>query len=94
VPAYQLRNELGQLLGLRLVSYNRLATVREYQSRHWVAQHENSLDYAITDWYKDCLWSLVATAGFGSSVDSLRSVAVLLLRILEYRTEAADLATV
>ena len=94
VPAYQLRNELIQLAGLRLVWYNRLATVREYQSRHWVAQHENSLGFATIGRYKDYLRPLVASAGFGGSVESLHSAATLLLRMLEYRADTADLATV
>lgn len=46
LPAYRVRNELQQLVGVRLVWYNRLALVREYKSQHWVAQHENALGYA------------------------------------------------
>lgn len=36
LPAYRVRNELQQLVGVRLVWYNRLASVREYHARHWV----------------------------------------------------------
>lgn len=94
LPVHRVRNELQQLVGVRLVWYNHLALVREYHARHWVAQHENALGYATTGRYKDYLLPLVATAGFTSAVESLRSVATLLLRMLEYPDPMAALATV
>jgi hypothetical protein len=91
--AYLVRNELNRLPGLRLVWTNRLGAVREYQARHWVAQHENAMGYATTGRYMDYLRPLLASAGFGSTVDSLASAATLLLRMLEY-PPGTDPATV